>query len=120
MLFNSYIFLLAFLPLTLAAFALLSGRYAGATVALLVAASFVFYGWLSPWQHLLVLLASIVFNFQVGRRLARTDGIIARRVLLAIGVGGDLALLGYFKYANFFLDQIGISARVHVLLPLGI
>ena len=65
MLFNSYVFVLGFLPLTLGIFALLAGRYAHASAWFLVIASLAFYTWSSPWYHVGLLLASIVFNFAV-------------------------------------------------------
>ena len=127
MLFNSYIFVLGFLPLTLGIFALLTGRYAQANVWFLVLASLGFYAWSSPWYHVVLLLASIAFNFAVGIGLRRKASDGARRALLAFGVIVDLAVLGYFKYADFFVAQIGFltqigigRASVKTLLPLGI
>jgi alginate O-acetyltransferase complex protein AlgI len=120
MLFNSYVFLLVFLPLTLAAFSVLAGRSARGTTILLLLAAFVFYGWDSPWRHVVVLALMIAVNFAIARRLARTPGSAARRILLAVGVGANLLVLGYFKYAGFLLGQFGLDGRFTVLLPLGI
>lgn len=127
MLFNSYIFVLVFLPLTLSIFAQLTGRYAHASAWFLVLASFAFYAWSSPWDHVGLLLASIVFNLAVGigLRCKASDG--ARRALLAFGIVVDLAVLGYFKYSDFFVAQLGFLTQiglgrssVETLLPLGI
>jgi alginate O-acetyltransferase complex protein AlgI len=127
MLFNSYVFVLGFLPLTLGIFALLAGRYAHASAWFLVIASLAFYTWSSPWYHVGLLLASIVFNFAVGLGLRHKALNGARRVLLAFGVVVDLMVLGYFKYSDFFVAQVGFLTQIGLgrsgvgtLLPLGV
>ena len=119
MLFNSYDYLLWFLPGTLVVFFLL-GRRPLAAQAWLTVASLFFYGWWNP-SHLPLILASIAFNFAIAQWLRSG----ARRAVLALGVTANLALLGVFKYADFFLAN---AARVtgdappllHIALPLGI
>jgi len=127
MLFNSYSFLFAYLPLTLLGFfslARVSRLYAAAWLA---AASIFFYGW---WdiRYVPLLLGSIFFNYLIGYTLttkARYASEIARKVLLSIGIIGDLLLLGYYKYADFFIQtfnqgfdhQVGL---LNIILPLGI
>lgn len=95
--FNSYVFLFGFLPVTLGVYYLL-GLLASPRPALiwLTAASFFFYGWWNP-AYLLLLAASMLFNFSVGVRLTRAARRAAplRRPLLAFGVTGNLALLAY-------------------------
>ncbi len=126
MLFNSYIFILGYLPLTLTVFFWLgrSGRLQAAT-AWLVLMSLAFYGWWNP-VYLALIAASMVFNYGVGVALGRLEpGSAAARRLLAFGVAADLALLGYYKYANFFVQNwnaIGGSALSlsEIVLPLGI
>ena len=128
MLFNSCDFIFVFLPVTLAAFAA-AVRLRSSSVALLVllVASYVFYGY---GDHFAVLLpaGSTAFNYVVGRAIAeamrRREGTLGR-LLLGIGVCGDLALLGYFKYAGFLmtnLDQLaGAQWPIPVIaLPIGI
>jgi alginate O-acetyltransferase complex protein AlgI len=126
MLFSSYTFLFFFLPATLAGFVLLS-KYQGpkAAKAWLVVASLVFYGWWNP-VYVGLILASMMYNYSVGRymgqrlRTGRPIGIV-----LFFGVGANLLLLGYFKYAGFFVNTVNALAGTHwdigkVLLPLGI
>jgi len=121
MLFNSYAFLLGFLPLALLGFAWLSGRYERATILFLVLASLAFYSWSSPWQHVALLVLSIAFNFAVGLALLSTKTAILRSMLLALGVTADLALLGYFKYSGFLLAEVAqFDFAQGLLLPLGI
>ncbi len=119
MLFNSYDYLLWFLPGTVAVFFLL-GRRPFAAQAWLTVASLLFYGWWNP-AHLPLILGSIVFNFAIAQWL-RTG---ARRAVLAFGIAANLALLGVFKYADFFATNAarlaGDAPRLlHLALPLGI
>jgi D-alanyl-lipoteichoic acid acyltransferase DltB (MBOAT superfamily) len=121
MLFNSYEYLIYFLPLALAAYFLL-GRRATWAVGWLVAASLFFYSWWSP-KHLPLILVSIGFNFAIGRALHR--GPRRAEALLACGIGANLLLLGVFKYADFAVrnaaDLTGLPlALPHIVLPLGI
>jgi alginate O-acetyltransferase complex protein AlgI len=125
MLFNSFEFLLAFLPVAVAgyfAFNRLSGRWGNAW---LVAASLFFYAW---WrvEYLALLAASIAVNFIVGRTVMRraTQGLPTRAILVA-GIAFNLVILGYFKYANFFMENLatllGTAApHLDVILPIGI
>ncbi len=127
MLFNSYEFIFGFLPITLALYYLL-GLLGLPRPALiwLTGASFFFYGWWNP-SYLLLLFASILFNFGVGVLLTRAarQGSPLRHTLLAFGVTGNLALLGYYKYAAFFVSNLGAISGFEfqiqaVVLPLGI
>jgi D-alanyl-lipoteichoic acid acyltransferase DltB (MBOAT superfamily) len=126
MLFSSYSFLFFFLPATLAGFGLLT-RYQGAKAAKLwlVLASLFFYGWWNPFCVVLI-LASMTFNFWMGRQLGQRAR-LSRQTggALFFGVAVNLALLGWFKYANFFVNSVNWAAGSHwhldkVLLPLGI
>ena len=74
----------------------------------MTAASLFFYAWWHP-SDLGLLLASIAFNYMLGRVIARAAADGRRRRaqwILAIAVAVDLLVLGYFKYANFFLGSI--------------
>jgi len=121
MLFNSHLFLFVFLPATLALWYALVVR-ADFRVALgaLVSCSLFFYGWWNP-VHVPLLLASIGGNLLVGRLLSTYRS----RALLALGIVGNLALIGWYKYAGFLagsLDALaGTSHALHaIVLPLGI
>lgn len=107
MLFNSAIFIFAFLPLVLLGY---RGLQAAGLVSIskiwLVAASLYFYAY---WklEYLPILLASIAFNYQLGRLISRQQvvgGWVGRKSLLGIGLTFNLSLLGYFKYAGFLLE----------------
>jgi D-alanyl-lipoteichoic acid acyltransferase DltB (MBOAT superfamily) len=128
MLFNSYEFILLFLPITLLGFALL-GRTANRNLAVawLVLASFFFYGWWDA-RYLLLLGFSTLANYGFGLaiRSARNSGRQATAPwLLGLGLVFNVSLLGYFKYANFFVDTVNVVAGADwylaaIALPLGI
>lgn len=130
MLFTSAAFICFFLPIVLIGFFGL-GRVSHPAAALwLFVASVFFYGYWMP-EFTLLLLASISGNFLVGKKissLANADDERKRRQAkgwMVFGVAANLALLGYFKYANFFLDNFnaatGSSWNIgRVILPIGI
>jgi alginate O-acetyltransferase complex protein AlgI len=124
MVFASPIFLFLFLPLVLAAYFVLPARLGN---PVLLAASACFYFW-GEGLYITLLLASITFNWLVGRQLA-TAGLHVRHRWLALGVGVNLAVLAIFKYANFAVANIntalgamnaGTLVLAAIPLPLGI
>jgi len=124
LLFNSYEFLFLFLPVTLAGFFLL-GHYLSRRLAMtwLVMLSLIFYAWWNPY-YLILITASITINYMIGRRL-QGAACFYRKRLIILGVGFNLTLLGYFKYVNFFVDNLNILSGqswvvAQVALPLGI
>jgi len=124
-LFNSYEFVLLFLPIVLLGFYAFSlkGFYKGA-ILWLVGASLFFYGWWNP-AYLYLLLCSIVFNYAIGINLSSLDQKILKKWLLTGGIVGNLSLLGYFKYTNFFFNEFnrlfGIYYHLErIILPLAI
>jgi alginate O-acetyltransferase complex protein AlgI len=125
MLFNSYLYIFVFLPVSLAGFFFLARRV-GDTAALvwLTALSFVFYGWWNP-VFVLLLAASIVFNYGCGRFLQAASGEGRALPVLAFAITANLAVLGYYKYAGFFAGianaLFGTAFSVQaIVLPLAI
>jgi alginate O-acetyltransferase complex protein AlgI len=122
-LFNSFSFLFLYLPAVLAGFFLL-GRYAPRWAAMwLAAASLFFYGYWSL-RYLPLLLASIVANYWAARYILAGSG-AARRQRLVLAIGLNLALLAYYKYANFFIVSLnGVTQSawpvLDIILPIGI
>lgn len=121
MLFNSFEFILLFAPVTLAVFFLI-GKYISHMLAAtwLVMASLFFYGWWNA-EYLILIVASIVFNFLVGARLARHSS----KPLLVFGIAANLGLLGYYKYFDFFIANVNLVAgtmfeAATIVLPLAI
>ena len=125
MLFNSYAFILFFLPVVAILFFVFA-RYVSARVAAawLAAASIIFYGYWSP-RYVVLLLGSIVVNYIFSIALQRTVAAGWARVTLALAIAANLAILGYFKYFNFFLDSLShfgveLGNVSRIILPIGI
>jgi alginate O-acetyltransferase complex protein AlgI len=121
MLFNSWQFLFVFFPTVLAGFFII-GHFGRLQLARLwlFGASLFFYAY-ADLEPLPVILSSVLFNYFIGRRLALQPS----AVMLAIGVAGNLLLLGYFKYATLILQTIDWIAAVpfvdpQIRLPIGI
>ena len=132
MLFNSYIFILFFLPITLIGYFTLNkyayGKRGMAGVIWLFLMSLWFYGYEKP-IYLLLILGSIVANYSIGRwilfyKRKKDHSKKQQKRIMILGVFLNLAILFYFKYANFFLDTIddwwGEEWHLNVVLPLGI
>jgi alginate O-acetyltransferase complex protein AlgI len=119
-LFNSYEYLIYFLPIAALGYFAFGQRPRWA-VRWLVVASLFFYGWWNP-AHLPLIAASIGVNFWLALKIQRAAN---RHRWLVAGVAANLALLGLFKYADFILRtlaQAGLIAPVQLglALPLGI
>ncbi len=125
MLFNSYIFLFAFLPVTLIGYQIAAHWHRRAVVLWLSFASLAFYGCWRP-AYLILLCASVLFNYTAGCLISRRiPNKIPTRWLLGIAITANLAMLCYYKYLFPLFNFIGSYQRspLHfhdVLLPLGI
>jgi alginate O-acetyltransferase complex protein AlgI len=123
MLFNSDVFLFGFLPIVFAVFWGLRSKQA--RYVWLSASSYVFYGWWD-WRFCLLLLLSSLISFVAALRITAAPTRSEARRWMAGSVGVDLALLGFFKYYNFFAENIGAVAPgvappiLHIVLPIGI
>jgi len=124
MLFNSFEFLFFFLPASWLIYYWLCHRSIGnAPFVWLALVSLFYYGWWSP-KYLLLLLASKAFNFIVGRQLFQLPKIKARPLLI-FAIAANIALLVYFKYTGFIVENINelMSANIQIpkiVLPLAI
>jgi D-alanyl-lipoteichoic acid acyltransferase DltB (MBOAT superfamily) len=125
MVFNSFVFA-AFLPIVLVVYYRLSHR---AQNAWLLAAGLVFYGWWD-WRFLGLLGITTILDFVSSNRIyLATDPLVRRRWMLA-SLTGNLVILGFFKYFNFFVDSAvallaaaGIEVHaptLRILLPIGV
>ncbi len=126
MLFNSFEFIFVFLPVVLAVFYFLVHRGQQSTALYwLVLASLFFYGWWRP-VYLWLIVGSVLFNYAIGNVLtSKTLSRRVRRTALWFGVAANLASIGYFKYANFFVENVNalLGTSYHldtILLPLAI
>lgn len=124
MLFNSYLFLFIYLPIALIGTYFLIYFYKPAVVPWLLAFSLIFYGWWNP-NYLVLLLASICFNFVIGKWIINNTLQFYKKCYLVLGIVGNLGALFYFKYMNFFIQNINSIAHTdfnfyNIILPLGI
>lgn len=127
MLFNSYEFIFAFLPITfIIYFYLNSKRLIIGAKGFLVFASLFFYSW---WNivYLPIILSSILFNYVIGNTLAKKENKSSfnKKSILIFGIVSNLSLLGYFKYADFFIENFNLISSSNIeplklLLPLAI
>jgi alginate O-acetyltransferase complex protein AlgI len=128
MLFNSVIFLFAFLPICYAVFWTL--RSTRARYVWLTVTGYVFYGYWD-WRFCFLMAFSTLVSYAAGLGFLRWENDARRRKLcLVVPIVIDLALLGFFKYANFAMDSArglagwaGIDAQLphlDVILPIGI
>ncbi len=123
--FNTFLYLFGFLPVALLGyFALARLGMPRAAKTFLCLSSLVFCGWQAPWQSV-VLLGSLVLTLALSAALgsARSPG--TRKTLFLLGVAAHLGLLGFFKYADFLLDTLGLppgagGAVAQMGLPLGL
>lgn len=125
MLFNSYEFIFAFLPIVFFVYFYLNAkRLTEASKGFLVFSSLFFYSW---WNitYLPIILSSMLFNYSIGRSLVKKEKKVSKKSLLIFGIIANLSLLGYFKYADFFIENLNYTlntsvSQLNLLLPLAI
>ena len=128
MLFNSIDFAV-FLPIVFLLYWLLANKSLKLQNALIVLASYVFYGWWD-WRFLSLILFSTLVDYTIGIKLKSEKNQTKRKILLWTSICVNLGFLGFFKYANFFLDNFtaafsffGSEIATHsldIILPVGI
>ncbi len=129
MLFNSYVFLFLFFPITLAGYYILKKLNQIVPMKLwLIGMSLWFYGYFNPW-YLFIIVGSILVNYLLCvlmRKYAPMEtkpGL--RKILMTVGIVFNVGILFYYKYFNFFIDNINSVFKTDffvetILLPLGI
>lgn len=128
MLFNSIDFAI-FLPIVFILYWFVANKSLKLQNTLLLIVSYIFYGWWD-WRFLSLIVFSSFVDYYVGAGLLKTEGERKRKFLLMISVFVNLGLLGFFKYYNFFLENL-VSAYtffgqpinpqgLHIILPVGI
>ena len=128
MIFTSNVFLFLFLPVFLLVY--YAARPAWRSLVIVIG-SYLFYAWWRP-DFLFLFVGITAWNYWIGGRIhALIEAGEKRRAFrwLTVGVIGNLATLGYFKYANFgaevfvaILEPLGVNTFTleHIILPLGI
>jgi len=125
MLFNSYGFIFIFLPITFALYFYLNHkRLTEMSKGLLVFSSLFFYSW---WNitYLPIILSSMLFNYLLGNAMANSASRFSKKSVLIFGIVINIALLGYFKYADFLIENFNLALGsdvklLHLALPLAI
>ncbi|MEA2018887.1 MAG: MBOAT family protein [Campylobacterota bacterium] len=127
MLFNSYEFIFAFLPITFIIYFYLNHKkLTEASKGFLVFSSLFFYSW---WNiaYLPLIISSMLFNYVIGNSLNNKEGHhrFSKKLILTFGIISNITLLGYFKYMDFFIDNINLVSDSNIptldlALPLAI
>lgn len=121
MLFNSYTYIFLFLPVAIIVYFLMNHfRRKILAEVFMVFASLFFYAWWD-WRYLPLLVVSVGFNFLVGNLAAPQFGrfnAIQRKTALVFGLLMNLGALAFFKYANFFIENLNLLAGLNIN-PLG-
>lgn len=126
MLFNSYIFVLAFLPIVLIGYFELNHFHKyGAAKVFLILASLFFYGYFN-WWYLMIIVSSVGFNYLFSQLMLNDktkNGV--RKVIFATALTLNIGSLFFFKYYDFFISNVNALFKkdwplLHILLPLGI
>ncbi len=120
MVFSSLLFLFWFIPIFFIVYYLVPGKIKNPVLFL---GSIIFYGWGEP-KYLILLLVSITVNWLAGILIGRFRG-RGDKAVLAGAIVFDLSMLFFFKYTNFFIENInsvtGSSiSMIDITLPLGI
>ena len=125
MLFNSYIFIFLFLPLALAGYYGLNYlKQYKAGMIWLIGMSMWFYGYNSI-QYLFILIISILLNYLIVEIMSHMHGQKSRKLLMISGVLLNIGILFYYKYYDFFIENVNAVCKtdvklLQVVLPLGI
>lgn len=130
MLFNSYAFIFAFLPITFFVYFYLNQKkLTKVAKGFLIFSSLFFYSW---WDvvYLPIILSSIFFNYTIGSQLNQSvsgggNSVIHKKLFLMIAILANISLLGYFKYSDFFIENFNLATSsnielLNLLLPLAI
>ena len=128
MLFNSIEFGI-FLPIVFILYWFVANKNIKLRNFIIVAASYFFYGWWD-WRFLTLILFSTVVDYSVGLSLAKQEKKSNRKLLVSTSLLVNLGLLGFFKYYNFFLDNLVTAftflgreinaSSLNIVLPVGI
>lgn len=127
MIFNSYMFILIFLPIVVLGYYLIGNKYQSKLkLFFLLLASLVFYGY-TGIRHLILLIIGVIVNYLIYLCMQKNKEVSGqrRKFFLIMGIVLNLMALLYFKYYNFFIDNINLLFKANlgirdIVLPLGI
>jgi alginate O-acetyltransferase complex protein AlgI len=125
MVFSSVVFLLCFLPVFLLTYYFADKKYKNIVILLF---SIFFYSWGAP-KFIFVILVTTFLDFHLVQWMSKTQVPLHRRLMLSLSVSINLGLLVYFKYSNFFIENVNAILSVlgdkniqwtKLILPIGI
>lgn len=125
MVFSSIIFLVYFLPIFLLLYFIVDKKFKNAIILL---ASIVFYAWGAP-KFIFVILGTTFLDFHLVKWMGAQTKLSYRRIFMLVSISINLGLLFYFKYCNFFIDNINRVSHamggeniplLNVVMPIGI
>lgn len=121
MLFSSTVFMFVFLPFLLIVYGMVRNEI---KQYVLVFFSLLFYAWGEP-RHLAIMLLVCFFSYVFSVLIANCRSLICKRISLMLAICFDLSVLGYYKYANFFIENINSIfvnrfIKLDVIMPIGI
>lgn len=125
MIFSSIVFLLYFLPIFLIVYFLIDKKYKNGVILL---GSIFFYAWGAP-RFIFVILFTTFLDFHLVTWMDKTTNETKRKLMLLLSVSINLGLLFYFKYSNFFIENVNAALslfgdkQIHwtkLILPIGI
>ena len=121
MLFSSTVFMFVFLPFLLIVYGMVRNEI---KQYVLVFFSLLFYAWGEP-RHLAIMLLVCFFSYVFSVLIANRRSLICKRIILTLAICFDLSVLGYYKYANFFIENINAIfanqfIKLDVIMPIGI
>jgi alginate O-acetyltransferase complex protein AlgI len=125
MVFSSITFLVFFLPVVLITYSLTPNKFKN---ILLLLSSIIFYAWGAP-KFIFVILFTTAFDFFIVRKMYDEVNLTKRKLLLLLSLSINLGLLFYFKYFNFFIENINWALQtanlgsihlLNIILPIGI
>lgn len=125
MVFSSIVFLLYFLPIFLVSYYLIDKKYKNILILLF---SIFFYSWGAP-KFIFIILGTTFLDFHLVKWMSNTKNQLNRRLMLTLSVSINFGLLFYFKYSNFFIENVntllsafgtGHIQWTKLILPIGI
>ncbi len=125
MVFSSIVFLLYFLPIFMLIYHFIDKQYKNAFILL---GSIFFYAWGAP-KFIFVILFTTFLDFHLVKWMDKTENNTKRKLMLLFSVSVNLGLLFYFKYSNFFIENVNAclslfgDKQIHwtkLILPIGI
>lgn len=125
MLFSSYEFVFAFLPVTVAVYFALSGIKSPYPQRIFLAAASLFFYSYFEWSYILIISASIIINFILAKISLHASKQSAKKALFILSIIFNVGLIGYYKYYDFAVDTFNTVASTNIpikgiLIPLGI